>query len=62
MNEESGHRNDGKLLRTGVNDHTWEREHRHPTAAQASAIGNRRREAEEKLSRHQQQARNKSTE
>jgi hypothetical protein len=62
MNEEDGLRNDEKQLRTGVNDHAWEREHRHPTAAQASAIGNRRRDAEAKLSRHQQQARHRATE
>lgn len=62
MNEEDGIPNDEKLLRTGVNDHAWEREHRHPTAAQASAIGNRRREAEAKLSQHQQQAKNRATE
>ena len=62
MNEEEAFRNDGELLRTGVNDHAWEREHRHPTAAQASAIGNRRREAEAKLSRHQQQAKHRATE
>jgi hypothetical protein len=47
-------------LRTGVNDHSWEREHRHPTAAQARAIGERRREAEAKLARHQEQAGNKA--
>ncbi|HEY3574771.1 MAG TPA: hypothetical protein VGK98_13200 [Arthrobacter sp.] len=62
MNEEEGLHSDENLLRTGVNDHAWEREHRHPTAAQASAIGNRRRDAEAKLARHQQQASHRATE
>lgn len=45
---------------TGVNDHAWEREHRHPTAEQARAIGYRRREAEAKLEQHLREARDKS--
>jgi hypothetical protein len=45
-----------------VNVHAWEREHRHPTAEQAKAIGYRRREAEAKLEQHQQEARHKSEE
>jgi hypothetical protein len=47
---------------TGVNDHAWEREHRHPTAIQARAMGYRRRDAEAKLEQHQQEARHKAEE
>ncbi|SKC10037.1 hypothetical protein SAMN05660473_04161 [Arthrobacter sp. 49Tsu3.1M3] len=46
--------------RTGVNDHAWEREHRHPTKGQLRAIGARRRDAETKLEQHQNQARQKA--
>ncbi len=42
---------------TGVNDHAWEREHRHPTPDQLRAIGSRRRDAETKLDHHQEEAR-----
>lgn len=45
---------------TGVNDHAWEREHRHPTPEQARSIGYRRRDAEAKLEQHQQEAREKA--
>ena len=48
-------------LSTGVNDHAWEPEHRHPTALQSQAIGNRRRDAEAKLAQHQEQARKRTT-
>lgn len=48
--------------RTGVNNHAWEREHRHPTADQARALGYRRRDAEAKLEQHQQAARHKTAE
>ncbi|WP_458779381.1 hypothetical protein [Arthrobacter sp. D3-16] len=47
---------------TGVNDHAWEREHRHPTAEQARSIGYRRRDAEAKLEQHLREARDKSDE
>jgi hypothetical protein len=42
---------------TGVNDHAWERDHRHPTPDQLRAIGSRRRDAEAKLDHHQHEAR-----
>jgi hypothetical protein len=42
---------------TGVNDHVWERDHRHPTPEQLRAIGSRRRDSEAKLDHHQQEAR-----
>ena len=42
---------------TGVNDHSWEREHRHPSPDQLRAMGSRRRDAEAKLDHHQQEAR-----
>lgn len=51
---------DAAVPATGVNDHAWEREHRHPTAEQARAIGFRRREAEAKLEQHLREARIKS--
>jgi hypothetical protein len=50
------------VLVTGVNDHAWEREHRHPTAEQARSIGYRRRDAEAKLEQHLREARDKSDE
>lgn len=43
----------------GVNDHAWEREHRHPTAEQARSIGHRRRDAEAKLEQRLREARDK---
>ena len=51
---------DGAVPGTGVNDHAWEREHRHPTPEQARSIGYRRRDAEAKLEQHQQEAREKA--
>ena len=48
---------DEEIPSTGVNDHAWEREHRHPTPEQARAIGYRRRDAEAKLEQHQHEAR-----
>jgi hypothetical protein len=48
--------------RTGVNDHAWEREHRHPTPTQARGILQRRRDAEAKLEQHQQEARRRAAE
>jgi hypothetical protein len=54
--------NGDRTLSTGVNDHSWEREHRHPTALQSRAIGNRRRDAEAKLAQQQEQARKRTTE
>ncbi|MDQ0000662.1 MULTISPECIES: hypothetical protein [Pseudarthrobacter] len=45
---------------TGVNDHAWEREHRHPTRGQLRAIGYRRRDAETKLEQHQLEARQRA--
>lgn len=59
MDQGTNSPNKEPLAHTGANDHSWEREHRHPTAAQARAIGNRRRAAEAKLEEHQQQARRK---
>jgi hypothetical protein len=50
---------DGAAPSTGVNDHTWEREHRHPTAEQARSIGHRRRDAEAKLDQRLREARDK---
>jgi hypothetical protein len=50
---------DDALPATGVNDHAWEREHRHPTAEQARSIGYRRRDAEAKLEQHLREARDK---
>ncbi|MDP9696932.1 UNVERIFIED_ORG: hypothetical protein J2X79_004515 [Arthrobacter globiformis] len=60
MREDNNVGNDENVPGTGVNDHAWEREHRHPTAAQARAIGHRRRDAEAKLEQHQQEARNRT--
>ena len=51
---------DGAVPGTGVNDHAWEREHRHPTPEQARSIGYRRRDAEAKLEQHQNEAREKA--
>jgi hypothetical protein len=51
---------DDAVPSTGVNDHSWEREHRHPTAEQARSIGHRRRDAEAKLEQHLREARDKS--
>jgi hypothetical protein len=62
MNDDTSHRAGDVGSRTGVNDHSWEREHRHPTAAQARAIGDRRRVAEAKLDQHQQEARRRAPE
>lgn len=45
--------------RTGVNDHAWEREHRHPTA-QLRAMGYRRRDAEVKLDQRLAEAQHKA--
>ncbi|TLM73262.1 hypothetical protein [Pseudarthrobacter sp. NamB4] len=56
------HGDDEAAPSTGVNDHAWEREHRHPTPEQARAIGYRRRDAEAKLEQHQQEAREKAGE
>lgn len=53
---------DEEVPRTGVNDHAWEREHRHPTTGQLRSIGYRRRDAEAKLDQHQQQARHRAEE
>jgi hypothetical protein len=57
----SGHR-DEEVPRTGVNDHAWEREHKHPTTGQLRSIGYRRRDAEAKLEQHLQAARHRSEE
>jgi hypothetical protein len=62
MGENDSTRDEGPPPRTGVNDHAWEREHRHPTAEQAKAIVYRRRDAEAKLRQHQQEARHKADE
>ena len=51
---------DGAAPSTGVNDHAWEREHRHPTAEQARSIGYRRRDAEAKLEQRLREARDKA--
>lgn len=47
----------GDLPVAGGSNHVWEREHRHPTSSQLRAMGSRRRDAEMKLERHQQEAR-----
>lgn len=57
---ENSHEPDEVAPTTGVNDHAWEREHRHPTPEQARAIGYRRRDAEAKLEQHQQEAKEKA--
>lgn len=43
--------------RTGINDHVWEADHKHPTPEQLLAMGQRRRNAEEKLQQHLKEAR-----
>lgn len=43
--------------RTGINDHVWEADHKHPTPEQLLAMGQRRRNAEEKLQQHLTEAR-----
>jgi hypothetical protein len=53
MTDSSSTANNGGVRGTGVNDHSWEREHRHPVPDQARAIGQRRRDAEAKLDQHQ---------
>ena len=60
MGDENDFHPNESVARTGVNDHAWEREHRHPTAIQAQAIGIRRRVAEAKLDQHQLQPRRKA--
>ena len=60
MGEETREPQDEAIPTTGVNDHAWEREHRHPTPEQARSIGYRRRDAEAKLEQHQQEARAKA--
>ena len=60
MGKEPRDPDDGAVPGTGVNDHAWEREHRHPTPEQARSIGYRRRDAEAKLEQHQQEAREKA--
>ena len=62
MDENRSAFDDDAVPATGVNDHAWEREHRYPTAAQARAIGYRRRDAEAKLEQHLQEARHKTEE
>lgn len=59
MNDDTSQYGD-PAVRTGVNGHAWEREHRHPTAALARGILQRRRDAEAKLEQHQQEARRRS--
>lgn len=49
-----------EVPRTGVNDHAWERDHKHPTAEQLKARGYRRRDAEAKLEQHLEEARQKA--
>lgn len=62
MGEDSSGPGSGAVPGTGVNDHAWEREHRHPTAGQLRAIGYRRRDAEAKLEQHLQEARRRAEE
>ena len=62
LDEDNGSRQRDRIARTGANDHSWEREHCHPTAVQAHAMGQRRREAEAKLEQHLQEARYRSRE
>jgi hypothetical protein len=45
--------------RTGKNDHAWLRDDRHPSTAQIQAVGQRRRDAEEKLEQHLEEAKHK---
>jgi hypothetical protein len=58
MNEDSSPHNGEAATRTGVNDHSWEREH--PTPTQARGMLQRRRDAEAKLEQHQQEARRRA--
>lgn len=44
---------------TGINDHVWEADHKHPTPEQLLAMGQRRRSAEEKLQQHLTAARDR---
>ncbi|WP_306922513.1 hypothetical protein [Arthrobacter globiformis] len=60
MNEDNSPHGGAAAARTGANDHSWEREHRHPTITQARGILQRRREAEAKLEQHQQEARRRA--
>jgi hypothetical protein len=60
MGEDNSAPADESVHGTGVNDHAWEREHRHPTTGQSRAIGYRRRDAEAKLEQHQQEAHKKA--
>lgn len=62
LDEDNSSRQREPIARTGANDHSWEREHRHPTAIQARAMGQRRREAEAKLEQHLHEARHRSRE
>lgn len=62
MNDDNRPRYGEPIVRTGVNDHAWEREHRNPTAALARGILQRRRDAEAKLEQHQQEARRRAAE
>ncbi len=62
MNEDTSRHNGAAAPGTGANDHSWEREHRHPTPAQARGILQRRRDAEAKLEQHQQEARRRAAE
>lgn len=60
MAQSSSRHADTGVPRTGVNDHAWEREHKHPTAAQLRAMGYRRRDAEVKLQQRLADARHKA--
>jgi hypothetical protein len=62
MNEDNNLHKGAAAPRTGANDHSWEREHRHPTLTQAHGILQRRRDAEAKLEQHQREARRRATE
>jgi hypothetical protein len=58
---EMGHGGNGNAAaKTGVNDHAWEREHRHATTRQLRAVGYRGGEAGTKLEQHQQEARQRA--
>ena len=61
MREDISASSNEAVSRTGVNDHSWEREHRHPVPDQARAIGQRRRDAEAKLEQHLMLALRKAT-
>jgi hypothetical protein len=60
MGKNEGANEEQAVPATGVNDHAWEREHGHPTATHAKAVGYRRRDAEAKLEQHQQEVRHKA--